>query len=568
MVLGVGSLNSHPRREPCMSSSKSLGLMGLLAGACAVASSTCAIAAAAPRHVDTLIKGGTIYSGGEGAAFVGDVAILGDKIVYVGPSAAISADHVVAARGLIVAPGLIDAHSHPDTYIRSKDARQRWNAPWLTQGVSTIVIGVDGIGNPEVASEAGQLAASGIGTNIVPFVGFGAVRQRVLHDEARPPSPAELQEMKGLVAKAMCEGATGLSTGLFYAPQSFATTEEVIAVTREVGLRGGMYDTHQRDESTYTVGLLASVGEAIRIGREAGTPVHFAHLKALGVDVQGQAPEIIALIDQARASGVDVTADQYPWLASGSSLEAALVPRWAVDGGVEAMFHRFDDPASLARIQSEMRENLRRRGGPESILLTSADRAWTGKTLAAVATEWSVTPEDAAIRILRYHPPGQVASTTPRVVQNGDNGSIASFNMSDPDVDLIMKQPWVVTSSDGSDGHPRQYATFPQKYSVYVRARHVIDTANFIRHSTGLTADIYKLDRRGYLKAGYFADVLILDPDAYRPRADYVHPKVLSVGVKALWVNGRLSVEDSQVTGAAAGRALLRSPPPAGCASS
>ncbi len=514
--------------------------------------------AAAAARVDVVIRGGTIYSGADAAPITGDVEISGDRIVYVGPTRRTPAARVIDAKGQIVAPGFIDAHTHPDTYIRSTDATARLNLPWLAQGVSTIVMGVDGGGTPDVAADAKTLTAAKVGTNLVPFVGFGAIRARVLGQDDRAPTGAELAQEQALAAKGMCEGAYGLSTGLFYAPQSYAKTDEVIAVAREAGSRGGMYDTHQRDESNYTIGLLGSTKEAIEIGRAAKMPVHFAHLKALGVDLQGQAPQLIATIAAARAAGQDVTADQYPWLASGSSVDASLLPRWASDGGYAKLIARFDDPATLVRIKREMVENLRRRGGKESILLTSADQPWTGKTLGQMATQWKIDPVDAAIRILRVANP---EGTGPAGV------GIASFNMADRDVDLLMQQPWIVTSSDGSDGHPRQYATFPRKYQTYVRERKVITLRDFVRRSTGLTADIYRIDHRGYLRAGYFADVVVFDPVNYAPRADYIHPRVPSVGVSALLVNGQLALANGATTGAAPGRVLLR-PAPAGCPAS
>ncbi|MEH3035055.1 MAG: amidohydrolase family protein [Sphingomonas adhaesiva] len=508
--------------------------------------------AQAGTTVDIVIRGGTIYTGASTAPVTGDVEIVGDRIVYVGPTRDTRAKQVVDARHRIVAPGFIDAHTHPDTYIRAADVRQHVNLPWLAQGVATIVTGVDGYGTPDVAADARKLTAGGVGTNIVPFVGFGAVRTRVLGRDDRAPTPAELAREKALVAGAMCQGATGFSTGLFYAPQSYAKTEEVIAVAREAASRGGMYDSHQRDESNYTIGLIASTKEAIRIGREAGMPVHIAHLKALGVDVQGMAPTLIATIEAARRAGQEVTADQYPWLASGSSVDAALVPGWAVDGGYARMIARFDDPATLAKIKAEMAENLRRRGGRESILLTAQGQPWTGRTLGQMATLWKLSPVDAAIRILRV----------PNRDRTDPAGSaIASFNMADRDVDLLMQQPWVVTSSDGSDGHPRQWATFPKKYRTYVVERKVITLADFIRRSTGATADIYRIARRGYLRPGYFADVVVFDPARYAPRADYVHPRVASAGVSALFVNGKLALRDGAATGAMPGRVLLRATP-------
>jgi N-acyl-D-amino-acid deacylase len=522
---------------------------GLLLGASAPVWIGVAVAA---TPADFLIRGGMVYTGADAPPLNGDVVIAGEQILYVGADGGTrySAREIVNAQGKIVAPGFIDAHAHPDTYVRSPDPKQRLNAPWLFQGATTLLIGVDGGGTPDVANERTRFERRGIGTNLVPYVGFGAIRQQVMHDDDRVPSADELTRMRLLVDKGMCEGAIGFSTGLFYPPQSFATTEEVIALAKEAAQRGGIYDTHQRDESSYSIGLLNSVQEAIRIGREAGMPVHFAHIKALGVDVQGQASEVIAAVDAARAAGQDVTADQYPWTASGSTLEASLLPGWSENGGRRALLKRLDKPDVLAKILLEMRENLRRRGGAESLLLTGANAPWSGKTLAQMGENWNLPPVEAALRIIRT---------------DEDLTDVASFNMSESDIRLFMRQPWVVTSSDGSDGHPRQYATFPMKYAKYVQQKKGISLGEFIRSSTGRGADFFKLDRRGYLKAGYFADVVVFDPARYAPKADYVHPRVLSTGVEELWVNGRAVIHAGKLTGEAPGRVLLRIPPAGVC---
>jgi N-acyl-D-aspartate/D-glutamate deacylase len=524
-------------------------LIALGAGAIAAGAGAGARAQDQGQSVDVLIKGGTVYDGSDKKPFVGDVAVTGDRIVYAGPSKAFTAKRTIDAKGKIVTPGFIDPHTHSDAFLNSGQAAERQVPPWIMQGVSTVFIGVDGNGTPNVKDEFAKFKRQGIGPNVVAYVGFGAIRKQVIGEVARAPTAAELATEKSLTAKGMCEGAIGLSAGLFYAPQSYAKTDEVIELAKEAAKRGGIYDTHQRDESSYSIGLINSTKEVLRIGREAHLPVHFSHIKALGVDVRGKAPAVVKLIEDARAGGQTVTANQYPWLASHTTLSAAIVPRWAVDGGYAALIKRFNDPATLARMRTDMRDNLRRRGGPQAILLSTSGLPWTGKYLNQVAEEWHLDPVDAVIRILRQT----------------EQQSIASFTMDDYDVAYFMKQPWVVTSSDGIDGHPREYATFPEKYQVYVKQKKVITLPFFIRHSTGLTADIFGLDHRGYLRPGYYADVAVIDLSNYIPRANYVHWKVLATGVTALLVNGALAVDNGKMTDRLSGRALAHTPTRGSC---
>lgn len=516
----------------------------LLAAAVSV---SCAVSA--KEQSDVIIVNGTVYDGTDAASRLGDVVIRSDRIVYVGSNAQekYSAGRIIDATGKIVAPGFIDPHTHPDEFIRSDDPAQRLTAAWLFQGATTLMIGVDGAGTPDLDHEEARIARDGVGVNLGAYVGFGRIRSAVLNQDARAPTTIELQRMRTMVAHGMCQGAFGLSTGLFYAPQSFAKTEEVIEVAREAAKRGGIYDTHQRDESSYSIGLLGSTREVLRIGREAGLPVHFAHIKALGVDVQGQADAVIKLIDEARAGGQVVTADQYPWLASGTGLSASLLPAWSVDGGRPALLKRLNDGETLQKIRTEMRENLRRRGGPDSLVLTVAGSPWHGKKLGELARERGEEPIDAALFVIR----------------DGREAAV-SFNMDNADVIRFMRQPWIVTSSDGSYGHPRQFATFPQKYREYVQ-KGVLTVGEFIRSSTGRTADILSLKARGYLREGYFADVVVFDPARYAPKADYLHPRELSEGVTQLLVNGQLAIDGGQLTGVAAGK-LLRHEPKGACA--
>lgn len=498
-----------------------------------------------PPVVDLLLKGGTIHDGSERAAFVGDVAVTGDRISHVGRALKLRAARTIDARGLIVAPGFIDPHTHAD--VSPADPAQRRLNLWLAQGVTTIVTGNDGYGSFHIDGQTKVLTEAAIGPNLASHVGFGAVRTAVVGEGDVPASPDQISRMQALVAKAMCDGALGLSAGLFYAPQKFAPTDEVIAVARAAAMRGGLYDTHQRDESSYDIGLLASVEEVLRIGREAGMRVHFSHLKALGADVHGKAAEVIARIEAARAAGQQVTADQYPYTASGTSVAAALLPGWAQAGGIGAIQARIADPAQRSRLRADMADNLRRRGGAAALLLTAPGRPWSGKRLDAVAAGWQVDAIDAALRIISDDPGG---------------GAAASFNMADADIEAIMRQPWVVTGSDGSAGHPRIAGTFPQKYQTYVVEKQTITLARFIRQSTGRTADLLRLDRRGYLRPGWFADVVVFDPRSYAPRSDYEHPDALAVGVNTLLINGQLAIDGGRLGSNLPGRVLRRTSVP------
>jgi N-acyl-D-amino-acid deacylase len=500
---------------------------------------------AAPAPVDLLIRGGTVFTGSD-APFVGDIAILGDRIHAVGPGLSLAARRTIDARGMIVAPGFIDPHTHAGDQLASDDAEVRLIPGFLMQGVTTAFIGNDGRGDHDVAGVLGRAARKPVGINYAAYVGLDSVRKQVIGEDDRAPTAAELARMKSLVASAMCQGALGFSTGLFYAPQSFAKTGEVVELAREAALRGGVYDSHIRDESSYTIGLAAAVDEAIAVGREARMPVNISHIKALGVDVQGQASAIIAKVEAAQRAGQKVTADQYPWSASGTSLVASLIPLWAQDGGRQAMLKRFDDPSLTRRLRSEMAENMRRRGGPPSLLITQGDHK--GKNLAEIAKARGEDPVDAAIAVIRLK-----------------DLAVASFNQTEADIGAFMRRPWVMTSSDASTGHPRAYGSFARKYAEYVAKRKIISLRDFIERSSALTADTFGLADRGRLKAGAFADIVVFDPKRYTERSTYEQPTLLATGVRTVLVNGAFAVDNGAVTGAAAGRALAHAPPPGTC---
>jgi N-acyl-D-amino-acid deacylase len=499
----------------------------------------------AQEQVDLLIRGGTVYPGG-GAPFTGDVAVRGDRIVAVGPHLAVRAARTVDARGMIVAPGFIDPHTHMGDDLASDDPAVRLIPAFLMQGVTTAFIGNDGGGDPDIAHVLGSAATKPVGINHAAYVGFGAVREKVIGMADRAPTPDELAQEKALVASAMCQGALGLSTGLFYAPQSFSKTDEVVALAEEAGKRGGVYDSHIRDESSYTVGLAAAIDELLEIGRQAHLPVHISHIKALGVDVQGMAPAIIAKVDAARAAGLNVTADQYPWSASGTSLVASLMPIWAQDGGRPALLKRFDDPALAAKLRAGIAENMRKRGGADKLLIVEG--RYRNQTLAAVARAMGKDAVDAAIAVIRIADPG-----------------VVSFNQSEADIATFMAQPWVMTGSDASGGHPRVYGTFARKYANYVVAEKLLTLRQFIDRSSALTADWFGLKDRGHLRAGAFADIVVFDPKAYASRATYQAPRLLAAGVRTVLVNGVVAVDRGRMTGKAAGRALPHTPPAGTC---
>jgi N-acyl-D-amino-acid deacylase len=488
------------------------------------------------QDLDLILRNGTVIDGSGSPSIHTDVGIAGDRIAFVGSSAGRKAKRVIDATGLIITPGFIDPHTH--TADDLTDPKRGRNEAYLMQGVSTVATGNDGDSPEHTGDTLARWTRQGVGTNATLFIGEGTVRGEVMGMSDAKPTPEQMKKMKALVDTAMNEGAIGLSTGLYYAPGSYATTEEVIALASVAAQHGGIYDTHMRDESTYNIGLMNSVRETLRIGKEANIPVMISHIKALGADVWGQSTEVIALIDEARKAGINATASQYPYDASGTSVTASLVPRWAEADG--KLLKNIDDAALHQRLIQEMTENLRRRGGPETLLMTAAkDKSIVGKNLAQIAKERHVSPIEAALQIIR-----------------AGGSSVASFNMKESDIEAFMKQPWVMTCSDGSEGHPRKYGTFPHKIHEYVYEKHVLSLEAAVRSSTSLPAETLRLKNRGLLKQGYFADVLIFDPKTFIDRATYENPTVLATGVQYLLVNGKFAVDRGNLTTTLAGRAL------------
>jgi N-acyl-D-amino-acid deacylase len=493
---------------------------------------------------DLLIRNGRVIDGTGGAARNADVAITGDRITFVGDAgrANITARRTIDARGLIVAPGFIDPHTHALEDLSSNDPKRRANLDYLMQGVTTVITGNDGGGPYDVARTLEKWRTDGIGSNGALLVGYGSVRQAVMHMSDVRAAGAQLDAMRALVDKGMHEGALGMSTGLYYAPQSFSTTEEVIEMAKVAAKYGGIYDSHLRDESSYTIGLLAAIREALRIGKEAGMPVNISHIKALGVDVWGRSDSAIAIVEAARAAGAKVTADQYPYTASGSSVGASLLPRWAEVGGSDSLRARIADPETRARLVTDMTENLRRRGGADALLMTSTrDTSILGRRLSEIATKRGVSPVEAAIQI----------------ILNGGS-SVASFNMNETDIEAFMRKPWVMTGSDGSSGHPRKYGTFAKKWAEYVRGKKILTPEAFVHQSSALTAQTFGIKDRGVLAPGKFADVVVFDDATFKDRATYEKPTELATGMKYVVVNGKVAVDGGAYANITPGVGLTR----------
>ena len=498
---------------------------------------------AQPRRFDVLIRNGRVMDGSGNPWLRGDLGIAGGRIAAVGSLADATAATVIDAHDRVVAPGFIDVHSHAAVGLARSELHE--GRPLLAQGVTTIVGNPDGGGPVDLAAQRASLQAVGLGPNVALLIGHGSVREAVMGNARRAPTPAELDRMRALVRRGMEQGAYGLSSGLFYTPGSYATTDEVIALAAVAGELGGVYTSHVRDEGNYGAGVLASVQEVIRIAEEGHVIGIVSHMKALGRDSWGLSSTLTAEIDRARARGVQVFADQYPYEASSTGLRAALLPDGAPLPDLEQARRGVGDPALEV-----LRENLRRRGGPEAIQIASykPDPSVQGRTLARIAADRGVSPEAAAIDLMSRGPV-----------------SIVSFNMSEEDIRRIMEQPWTMASSDGSlilpsegQPHPRDYGAFARRLAVYVRERHVIDLEFAIRSMTSLPASVFGLTDRGVIRPGAAADVVVFDPARIRDAATYTNPHQLAEGVSYVLVNGTVVVDDGRFTAALPGQVLSK----------
>ncbi len=492
----------------------------------------------APEPYDVLILRGTVYDGSLAPGRVTNVAVKAGRIVSMEARPDAAATTVIDARGKMVVPGFIDPHTHASRYLL--DPETSANRNYLQQGVTTVFIGNDGAGLNNRDADVAQLESQGTGTNVAFFSGHGTIRKSVMGMADRAATEGEIEAMREHVAADMQAGAFGLSSGLYYAPGSYADTEEVIELAKVATEYGGVYDTHMRSEGSYGDGLLAAVSEVIEIGAAADIAVHISHIKALGQDVWGLSAEIVQLVEQGIASGVAITANQYPWRASGTRFSSALIPRWVMADSKAKMAQRLADPELQEQIRSEMRANMARRGGADAMLVTGPASPFVGMTLAEIAQASGKDSLQAAIDIALAGDP-----------------SIASFVMRPDDIHRLAVQPWVMTGSDGGRGHPRLYGTYPKAFQDFVVRNALLSREQFVHRSSGLVAETFGLCDRGFLREGFIADIAVIDAKSFRSTASYEQPTELASGVEALLVGGEM-VLGPDYTGALPGRVLRK----------
>ena len=500
-----------------------------------------------------LFRGGRILDGTGNPRYRGDVLVVGDRIARVGviPGEEVPAGaREVEAAGLTIMPGFIDPHSHAGPGLATPELRA--GEPVIRQGITTVMVNPDGGGEVDLAEQGRRLIEGGIGVNVALMIGHGAVRREVLGMEDRPPTAEELERMAELVRSGMEAGAFGMTGGLYYAPGSYAANDEVVRLAAEIAPFGA-FISHIRDESDYNIGLVAAVEEVIEVAETHGIRGVVTHFKALGPPVWGLSREATAAIDAARARGVEVFADQYPYEASGTSIVGALVPRWALAGETmpgmpSPLENRLKRPPERARLRAEMLVALERRGGAGTLLLSRhrADTALEGRYLSDLAEEWGLEPIDAALRLL-----------------DAGGAGLVSFNMSEADIAHIMTREWTMGSSDGGlvpagEGrpHPRYYGAFPRRIARYVRERGVLTLAEAVRGMTSLPATVFRMPDRGQVAPGRIADLLVVDVDRFRDVATYEDPHALAEGIVHALVAGVFAIEDGEATGALAGPVL------------
>jgi len=534
----------------------------------------------APQY-DLLIRNGHVIDGAGSPWYAADIAIRDGHIAAIGHLESAAAKQTIDAAGMVVAPGFIDMLGQSEmTMLVNPHLPSK-----IYQGITTEITGEGGTAAPltDALRKADQasyehfqidpswntfreyfarLEKQGMGINLASYVGATQVRRAVIGDGDRAPTPAELDQMKALVRQAMLDGAVGVSTALQYAPAPYAKTEELIALAAEGAKFGGIYATHMRSEGD---AIIPAIDEAIRIGREAHVPVEIWHLKAAGRQNWGRMPEIIAHIDEARRSGVDIAANTYAYTAWFNTF-SAFIPPWAHDGGDAKLIERLKNPEDRARIRKEMQtpsttwdNEWNEVPGPEGILVSVVQNPkllpLEGKTIAEIAKLWNKDPFDTVFDLL---------------IEDNAATEVAVFGMSEPDVRLALQQPWVSvcndsegTSPDGILGlahpHPRAYGTFPRILRKYVREDGALTLPDAIRKFSALPASDLRLADRGVIKKGMWADIVVFNPETITDLATYDKPNQLSRGMEYVLVNGVPVIDHGKMTNALPGK-VIRGP--------
>jgi N-acyl-D-amino-acid deacylase len=506
------------------------------------------VAGQAPTY-DLILKGGRIVDGTASPWYTGDVAITGDTIVRIAPAITDQATRVVNVKGLVVAPGFIDIHTHARRGIFEVPTADNY----VRQGVTTLIEGPDGGSPIPLAPFLAKVAATRTTPNFAMFIGQGSVRSEVMGEVDRPATREELEKMRALVTQGMHDGAFGLSSGLFYVPGAFTPTEEVIDLARVAGSMGGIYISHMRDEAK---GLTDSVRETLAIGEKGGLPTQITHHKVVGKKYWGGSVETLRMVDEARARGVDATIDQYPYTASATSIGAALLPAWANEGGRDATLKRLKDPATRAKIKAASVAIIRdERGGgdPKNVSVSACqfDPKLAGQNLAQITQGrgLAVSLENAA-------------ETAMWIVEQGGCGGIFHA-IGEEDLQRILAHPATMVASDGEVAvfgrnvpHPRSYGTFARVLGLYVRDKKVLPLETAVQKMSAFPAQRLGITDRGALRQGLKADIAVFDAATIRDTATFEKPHSYAEGVSMVIVNGQVAFEDGKMTPARPGRVL------------
>jgi dihydroorotase/N-acyl-D-amino-acid deacylase len=497
---------------------------------------------------DLIIANGRIVDGAGGPWYYGDVAIKGDTIAAIGKFDPKTAARTLDAKGMVVAPGFIDIHTHARRGIFTDPSAQNY----IRQGVTTLMEGNDGSSPPSIAKFLADVASAHPAPNFGTFAGQGTIRSQVMQLANRPATPEEIEKMRVLMRQAMLDGAFGMSTGLFYVPGNFTPPDEVIEIAKVAGAMGGMHISHMRSEAAQ---ILDSVKETIRIGEEGHMPTQVTHHKIIGSANWGLSKQTLELVEEARARGVDVSIDAYPYTAS-STGTAALIPQWAQEGGHAALVERLKAPAQRARIKATVVDNIkndRGAGDPANVVMASCgfDKTLAGKSLADITKDrgHEVNIENAAETLLE--------------IQIAGGCSAVYHAISEEDVERILKYPFTMIGSDGEipqfgvgAPHPRSYGTFARVLGRYVRERHTLTLEDAVHRMSGLPATRLKLYDRGLLRPGMKADVVVFDAATVADKAEYVRPHQYAVGFKDIVINGKVVIAGGELTAERPGRVL------------